>query len=31
MEYCAQFTSCITEINNKQADYAEVIDTIMPI
>ena len=28
---CAQFTSCISKINNAQADNAEYIDMVMPM
>ena len=28
---CAPFTSCISEINNKQIDDAEYIDIVMPM
>ena len=28
---CVPFTSCIIEINNKQVDYAEDIDILMPM
>ena len=28
---CAQFTSCTTEINNTQVDYAENTDIVMPM
>ena len=28
---CAPFTSCITEINNTQVDYAEDIDIVTPM
>ena len=28
---CAPFTSCITEINNTQVDYAEDLDIVMPL
>ena len=31
LEYCAPFTSCITEINNAQSDYAEDTDLVMPV
>ena len=27
---CAQFTDCISEINNTQVDSAKVIDVVMP-
>ena len=28
---CVPFTSCITEINNTQVDYAEYIDIVLPM
>ena len=28
---CARFTSCVTEINNTQVDYAENTDIVMPM
>ena len=28
---CAQFNSCITKINNTQADYVENTDIVMPM
>ena len=28
---CAQFTVCISEINNKEIDHAKDIDVVMPI
>ena len=31
LKYCAPFTSCITEINNAQSDYAEDTDLVMPV